>query len=55
MLSKLYSLSIISLRKLGDVAYKFYERNLTSTKQLSLLDVKLNMFFIRALTQKLTI
>ena len=41
MLSKLYSLSIDSLCKLGDVAYKFYERNMISTEQLSLLDVTL--------------
>ena len=54
MLSKLVSLSVSSLRKLDDEANKFYDRNTICMKQLSLLDVILNMLFVLTLILKLT-
>ena len=54
MLSKLASLSVSSLRKLDDEANKFYDRNMICMKQLSLLDVILNMLFVLTLILKLT-
>ena len=54
MLSKLASLSVSSLRKLDDEANKFYDRKHVCMKQLSLLDVILNMLFVLTLILKLT-
>ena len=53
MLSKLASLSISSLRKLDDEANKFMIENMICMKQLSLLDVILNMLFVLTLIPKL--
>ena len=54
MLSKLASLSVSSLRKFDDEAYNFMIENMICMKQLSLLDVILNMLFILTLILKLT-
>ena len=53
MLSKLASLSVSSLRKLDDEANKFYDKNMICMKQLSLLDVILNILFVLTLILKL--
>ena len=54
MLSKLASLSVSSLRKLDDEANNFLIKNIICMKQLSLLDVILNMLFVLTLILKLT-
>ena len=54
MLSKLTSLSVSSLRKLDEEANKFLIENIICMKQLSLLDVILNMLFVLTLILKLT-
>ena len=52
MLSKLYSLSIVSLRKLDEEANKFYDRKHDFYQTAFLLDVTLNMLFDHTLSQK---
>ena len=52
MLSKLSSLSIASLRKLGEEAKNSMIENMTSIIQLLFLDVTLNMLFDHTLTRK---
>ena len=54
MLSKLASLYVSSLLKLNDEANIFMIENMICMKQLSLLEVTLNMLFVLTLILKLT-